>query len=198
MVVRKLNATFFDRATGPKPVPRSKKPHLPCVGILALVTAIFAAALVPASRAADADAPSASTGPATQPTSQPQPITATLTVQIKDLRNAKGQLIFGVFKSADGFPRLGEKSVYWEVRDVKSRKKPIVFTAQLPPGTYAASVLHDENRSGDMDKGLGGIPKEGYGVTNNPKPAFRAARFDEATFDLPAEGTGKVISLQYF
>ena len=26
-------------------------------------------------------------------------------------------------------------------------------------------VLHDENRSGDMDKGLGGIPLEGYGVT---------------------------------
>jgi uncharacterized protein (DUF2141 family) len=49
-----------------------------------------------------------------------------------------------------------------------------------------------------MEKGLGGIPKEGYGVTNNPKPRFRAARYDEATFELPPEGASKKISVQYF
>ena len=133
------------------------------------------------------------------PTSQPasQPASATLTVEIKDLRNSKGNLIFGVFKQADGFPNHSDKSVYWEVRPAKA-SGPIVFTAMLPPGTYAASVLHDENKSGDMDKGLGGIPQEGYGVTNNPKPRFRAARYDEATFDLPPEGAKKIISVQYF
>jgi uncharacterized protein (DUF2141 family) len=49
-----------------------------------------------------------------------------------------------------------------------------------------------------MDRNLAGIPKEGYGVTNNPKPRFRAATFDEATFDLPAEGKTLSISVQYF
>ena len=133
------------------------------------------------------------------PTSQPssQPAAATLTVEIVDVRNAKGDLIFGVFDQADGFPNKQTKSVYWEVRPAKAKGK-IVFTSNLPPGTYAASVLHDENRSGDMEKGLGGIPKEGYGVTNNPKPRFRAARYDEATFELPPEGASKKISVQYF
>ena len=137
--------------------------------------------------------------PTSQPASQPatQPL-ATLTIEVKDLRNAKGQLIFGVFKSPDGFPSVEGKSVAWEVRPAKRGSGVVVFTAALPPGTYAASVLHDENKSGNMDKGLGEIPKEGYGVTNNPKPRFRAATFGEATFTLPPEGAKKTISVQYF
>jgi uncharacterized protein (DUF2141 family) len=74
----------------------------------------------------------------------------------------------------------------------------ITFTTRLPPGRYAAGVLHDENRNGDMDKGIGGIPLEGYGVTNNPKPRLRKATFEEASFTLPPEGAEMTISLQYF
>jgi uncharacterized protein (DUF2141 family) len=139
--------------------------------------------------------PTPTSQPASQPTTQPL---ATLTIEVKDLRNAKGQLIFGVFKAADGFPSEEGKSVAWEVRPAKRGSGAMLFTAALPPGTYAASVLHDENKSGNMDKGLGGIPKEGYGVTNNPKPRFRAATFGEATFTLPPEGAKKTISVQYF
>jgi uncharacterized protein (DUF2141 family) len=39
---------------------------------------------------------------------------AMLSVSIKDLRNGKGELIFGVFTQADGFPNVEAKSVYWE------------------------------------------------------------------------------------
>ena len=49
-----------------------------------------------------------------------------------------------------------------------------------------------------MDKGFGGIPLEGYGVTNNPKPRLRKATFAEAAFTLPPEGARMTISLQYF
>ena len=82
------------------------------------------------------------------PTSQPssQPATAMLTVEIVDLRNAKGDLIFGVFNQADGFPNKQAKSVYWEVRPARTKGK-IVFTAHLPPGMYAASVT-TKKRSG--------------------------------------------------
>ena len=59
-------------------------------------------------------------------------------------------------------------------------------------------MLHDENRTGDIDRGVAGIPLEGYGVTNNPKPRLRAANFKEATFTLPPDGTTMTISVQYF
>ena len=130
---------------------------------------------------------------------EPSPATAAsgapIAVTVKDLRNRKGVLIFGVFETADGFPNDEKKSVYWEVRDADAEDR--TFVARLPPGRYAASVLHDENRSGEMDRGFGGLPLEGYGVTNNPKPKMRAATFKEATFALPAEGKALTISLQY-
>jgi uncharacterized protein (DUF2141 family) len=139
--------------------------------------------------AATRPAPVATTSPATVPADP------TLSVTIKDLRNRKGQLIFGVFSQAEGFPNVEKKSVYWEVRDASSND--LTFVAHLPPGKYAASVLHDENRSGEMDRGFGGLPLEGYGVTNNPKPKRRAATFNEATFTLPPEGKELTISVQY-
>ena len=127
---------------------------------------------------------------------------ATLTVTVKDLRNRKGDLVFGVFASADGFPKVEKKAVNWQVKPAAGGRdrgvRTVTFTATLPPGRYAASVLHDENRSGDMDRNFANVPTEGYGVTNNPKPAFRAATFKEAAFTLPPEGASKTISLQYF
>jgi uncharacterized protein (DUF2141 family) len=122
--------------------------------------------------------------------------TTKVTVTVTDLRNHNGQLIFGIFKSADGFPTDEHKAVNWQVRPADADS--VVFTAMLPPGEYGASVLHDENSNGKMDKNFAGIPVEGYGETNNPKPALRAATYDEARFKLPPEGATLTISLQYF
>ena len=119
-----------------------------------------------------------------------------LTITLKDVRNKKGDVVFGVFKQADGFPNVESKAVFWEVKSAGA--DALVFTTRLPPGRYAAGVLHDENRSGDLEKNFAGIPLEGYGVTNNPKPRLRKATFEEATFDLPPEGAELTISLQYF
>jgi uncharacterized protein (DUF2141 family) len=109
-----------------------------------------------------------------QPASQPA---ATLRVEVVDIRAQRGQLIFGVFRSADGYPTDSRKSVNWQIRPVDA--KTVIFECQLPPGRYGASVLHDQNSNGKMDKNLMGVPLEGYGETNNPKPRFRAATFEE-------------------
>ena len=141
-----------------------------------------------------ASAASSSAAPATAPATAPAG--ALLTITIKDMRSRKGDLIFGIFTQADGFPNVRSKSVHWEVKPADG--DAVTFTMRLPAGRYAAGVLHDENRSSDMDKGLGGIPLEGYGVTNNPKPRLRKATFDEATFIVPPEGAALTISVQYF
>ena len=119
-----------------------------------------------------------------------------LAVRVVDLRNHKGDLIFGVFQQAEGFPSTKDKSIKWQVKPASA--DAVEFTAELPPGKYSASVLHDENRNGKMDRDGAGIPLEGYGVSNNPKPRFRAATFKEAQFDLPEQGTTITISVQYF
>ena len=159
------------------------KPHATTVPAAATATAP-AAAMVAAKPSPTASAPA---------TRQSR---AHMTVRATGLRNHKGRLIFGVFTSADGFPNVEGKSVNWQVKDADAIS--VTFDADLPPGVYGASVLHDENRNGQMDRNLAGLPLEGYGVTNNPKPALRAARFDEATFTLPPGGKELTISLQYF
>jgi uncharacterized protein (DUF2141 family) len=138
-----------------------------------------------------ADSPSSQ--PAAPPTTKPS---AHLVVRVTDLRNHNGQLIFGVFKTANGFPSTQGKSLNWQIKRIDA--DAVEFSADLPPGRYSASVLHDENSNNKMDLNALGIPLEGYGVSNNPKPKYRQARFDEAIFDLPAAGASINISIQYF
>ena len=165
---------------------------------LSVLCGVAACAALVARRGGNDTAQRKLTGPTPSSTSKPAsgPSQAILTVVVRDLRNRKGDLIFGVFKTADGFPRVEKKSVNWQVKAIDG--KTVTFTADLPPGKYAGSVLHDENGSGEMDFNFANIPTEGYGVTNNPKPAFRAATFKEATFTLPPEGASLTISVQYF
>lgn len=120
---------------------------------------------------------------------------ALLRIRVIDARSSGGQMIFGVFSQPSGFPHAKENSINWQI---KPAANGLVFECRLPPGRYSASVLHDENTNHRMDKNLIGIPKEGYGVTNNPKPPRRAATFLEAQFDLPADGIELTISMQYF
>jgi len=40
--------------------------------------------------------------------------------------------------------------------------------AEVPPGRYAVSVMHDEDGDGELDVGPGGLPLEGVGFTHDP------------------------------
>lgn len=111
---------------------------------------------------------------------------ATLTVQVTGLRNARGRLSVSVYNDANGFPEVPAKALRRETVDI-----PRTLTAEavfhgLPPGVYAVAVLHDENSNGKLDKNFIGMPKEGYGASNDPRPARRAPTFDEAKFTLGA------------
>ena len=55
-----------------------------------------------------------------------------------------------------------------------------ILTFEAPPGTYAVAVHHDANANGAMDSNFLGMPKEGYGVSNDVRSRFRPPRFSEA------------------
>src|SRR5688500_7966736 len=129
-------------------------------------------------------------------TNEAPPPPATLTVTIADVRNARGDLRVGVFDRDRGFPRSRDGAILWRSLPAGAELKEIAI--DLPPGDYAAVVLHDENSNKKLDTNFLGVPKEGYGVTNNPKHALRAATFKEARFRLPQEGRRMTVSIQYF
>ena len=57
------------------------------------------------------------------------------------------------------------------------------------------NVWHDENSNGKMDSYLIGIPKEGYGFSNNPYSRFGEPELNEILFEVEAN-TATTIELE--
>ena len=70
----------------------------------------------------------------------------------------------------------------------------------LKPGMYAISVLHDENSNKDMDQSKIGIPKEGYGFSNNASISLGPPSFQKAKIELQPGHRNTIISIdmKYF
>ena len=126
------------------------------------------------------------------------PATATLTIKVVGARNAKGKIGVTLFQDAKGFPDNTSNAVRQQAVDIdpNTRTAQVVFR-DVPQGIYAVSVLHDENLNGKLDKNFMGIPKEGYGASNNPTKKRRAPMFDEAKFSLNAPEQTIEIKLIY-
>ncbi|HYO09854.1 MAG TPA: DUF2141 domain-containing protein [Tepidisphaeraceae bacterium] len=155
---------------------------------------VVAAAVLIGGAVATAVASAAAEPPPPLPPPSPPP-QATLRIEVTDLRSTRGELRLGIFNRSSGFPESRDAAVTWRSLPAATNERVMVVT--LPPGEYAAVVLHDENGNMKLDRSWG-VPREGYGVTNNPKPRLRAATYAEARFNLPPDGASRTISIQYF
>lgn len=103
-------------------------------------------------------------------------------VKVDNIENQKGKMYIGLFNKAKGFR---EVSKTFKQTSMQIDAKSLHYTFRdLPQGTYAISVFHDENNNGALDTNLIGIPKENYGFSNNIRHLMRATSFDEAKFVL--------------
>jgi len=57
------------------------------------------------------------------------------------------------------------------------------------PGQYAIGFYHDKNDNRKFDKGFLRMPKERFGMSNNPKYGRRQPDVSEALIDVPLTGT---------
>jgi len=125
----------------------------------------------------------------------------TLTVKFTNLRNNKGILRVGLFNNEKGYPDKADKALRTESQELKALptnggEVTLTFT-DLPIGTYAIAAIHDENANGKLDTHWYGKPREGVAASNNPRPKMRAARFNEAKFDLSAATKSIDIAIWY-
>ena len=67
----------------------------------------------------------------------------------------------------------------------------------IPPGTYALAVVHDENFNGKLDTNFLGIPTEGYGFSNDATAALGAPSFSAASFSYDGQNLDLTIGLNY-
>ncbi|PZQ12563.1 MAG: hypothetical protein DI564_13065 [Rhodanobacter denitrificans] len=118
---------------------------------------------------------------------------ADLTVEVADIRVQAGQLKLAVVGSAEGWDGKA-KPVAGEATTPTGATATFRFK-DLPPGTYAVQVMHDENGNGKLDTNFVGMPIEGYGFSNNPR-VMRKPTWDEARFELGADGTTVAVQLR--
>lgn len=119
----------------------------------------------------------------------------TVTFLIKGIRSEKGKIILGIYDSEDSFLKRG-KAISKCLQQGPIANGQVRVTCSLFPGTYAAGMFHDENDNDDIDVNFLGIPKEGYGFSNNAKgivglPDYKDAAFTVHTGDLQMEVTLK-------
>jgi uncharacterized protein (DUF2141 family) len=108
-----------------------------------------------------------------------------LTIRIVGAKDSKGQVAIALFHDEDGFP--GDKTKALQTLQTPLEPKSAqaqVSLADLPYGTYAIAIFHDENMNGRLDKNMFGVPKEGYGFSNISKRSFGPPKFEDAKFEL--------------
>ncbi|MGC3943378.1 MAG: DUF2141 domain-containing protein [Chryseolinea sp.] len=116
-----------------------------------------------------------------------------LIVKIQNLKNSNGDILIGLYDNPSNFPR---KVSTGKVVKVTEKEMEIEFQ-DLTPGDYAISVLHDENQNKDMDQGRLGIPKEGYGFSNDATGMMGPPSFRKARFHVPTGGSSITINMKY-
>ncbi|MBN2543987.1 DUF2141 domain-containing protein [bacterium] len=116
---------------------------------------------------------------------------------VNNLRNEKGLVRMALFNSPDGFPKDKEKVFRSAQATIKDGTSKVVYD-NLPYGTYAIVLLHDENLDDDMNYNFLGIPKEGYGASNDAVRKFAAPKFEDAKFMLEADSLVLNITAQYW
>lgn len=125
---------------------------------------------------------------------RPAPAESKLTVSISNFSNNKGHVLVSLYNKAEGFPSNPEKAVQKRRVTVTNKQAAVEFSP-LPAGTYAVAVLHDENDDQKMNTNWLGIPKEGYGFSNNAMGTLGPPSFSKASFGLET-GEQKSISIR--
>ncbi len=116
-----------------------------------------------------------------------------LAVVVKNVKDTKGQVRVGLFKDDKTFLKEA-----WKGEVVKAATGEVmVMFENIPVGTYAISIIHDENENGELDSNFFGIPKEGFGFSNDAMGTFGPPDFAKASFSLKAGEQQVAVSMRY-
>jgi uncharacterized protein (DUF2141 family) len=132
--------------------------------------------------------------PAAAPTAAPAP--GRLSLRLSGFRSADGQVLIAVFRGEDGFPGKPEQAARTAVAKISGGRVRLDL-ADLEPGEYAVSVVHDENGNNTLDTNWVGMPKEGIGTSNNAKGRMGPPKYRDAKFTVTAAGAVQAIDIVY-
>lgn len=118
-----------------------------------------------------------------------------VSVTVTGLRNTQGIVQACLTAAPEFFPDCD--------RDPHSHRLSIHAASNLqlefddvPPGTYAVALLHDENGNGRVDRMLM-IPREGFGFSRDAPVRMGPPHFADASFALGGAPVRQTIRMRY-
>ena len=113
--------------------------------------------------------------------------TYSLTINVKDLRNSKGEVQFAIYNKEGSIPDEKYKKYYKKDTATINNNTSTITFSNLPKGKYAINILHDENKNGKIDRRFI-MPKEGIGFSNYTSIGFtNKPKFAKANFELNSD-----------
>jgi uncharacterized protein (DUF2141 family) len=118
-----------------------------------------------------------------------------ISVVVDGLRNDKGVVRCGLYASAVGFREPG-KEMKGVAVPISGGKATCVFN-DVPPGSYAVAVFHAENNETQLETGMFGKPKQGYGFSRDAKGSFGPPSFDAAAYKYAGGSSVWPVHIEY-
>lgn len=119
-----------------------------------------------------------------------------LDIEVVGLRNDSGQVGCSLFNDPVAYPRDGTKVLSHVWAQIRSGKAVCEFVG-LKPGPYAAVVYHDENGDREFNMNAFGMPREGYGFSNDAAALFGPPTFDAASFNYAGKKLYLILNIRY-
>jgi len=116
-----------------------------------------------------------------------------LRVVVKNVKSSSGSIRLALYSNEKDFM----KKEFSIAQEQASEGETVVLMPGVPLGTYAIGVIHDTNDNKELDTNLIGVPKEGFGFSNDAMGLFGPPGFEKASFEF--DGNKEVsINLRYF
>ncbi len=117
--------------------------------------------------------------------------TTTIEVGITHIDNAKGQMVIGLYDSEGNWLNKLYIGTFGAIENGSSK----ATFKNVPSGTYAISVFHDENNDGKLDTNFLGIPSEDTGSSNDAPARFGPPKWEVAKFEVKGGTVKQIIKL---
>lgn len=120
---------------------------------------------------------------------------AMVELQLSGLRSSRGMVRICLTADKRYFPNCTNDPEARHLTVATTQATHLRFDA-LPVGRYALSVIHDENGNGKLDTRLG-VPREGFGFSNNAKALFGPPSFRSASFAVQGSNVIQAVTVRY-
>ena len=117
---------------------------------------------------------------------------APVEIRISNLHQATGEIQINLFKSPQSWDKEKADAVLQLTpENAKSARAKI----DLPIGTYAFFLFHDEDGNGELKRKAFGLPGEPYAFSNNVQIGFSKPAFEKMKFSVTESGAVQEIVL---